>query len=293
VVYEQESFNRAGQELLMAQSAVSKHIQDLEASLGTVLFERSSRGVRPTKAGELLYEYALKMLRLLAEAEREIIHISQLQDRQLNVGTTPGVSVYLLPPWFQKFQLAYPNIRVSLQTILTQEVVKGILVGRYDLGFLEGELQELDQDMLGKMRLSEIEYFVSVDASHPWSNRETISVSELADQPFINRQPSSRTRRWLEQKLAEYDIHLRNIAELDSPGTIKYALLSKMGVSILPKYAVEREIERNELHLLQIDALRLTRPLLMVWNKNQPFNPIQRAFVTLLAEDMPQLLILL
>jgi DNA-binding transcriptional LysR family regulator len=293
VVYEQESFNRAGQELLMAQSAVSKHIQDLEASLGTVLFERSSRGVRPTKAGELLYEYALKMLRLLAEAEREIIHISQLQDRQLNVGTTPGVSVYLLPPWFQKFQLAYPNIRVSLQTILTQEVVKGVLVGRYDLGFLEGELQELDQDMLGKMRLSEIEYFVSVDASHPWSNRETISVSELADQPFINRQPSSRTRRWLEQKLDEYDIHLRNIAELDSPGTIKYALLSKMGVSILPKYAVEREIERNELHLLRIDALRLTRPLLMVWNKNQPFNPIQRAFVTLIAETIPQIQILL
>lgn len=293
VVYEQQSFNRAAQELFMAQSAVSKHIQDLEASLGTVLFERGARGVRPTPAGELLHDYAQQILRLLADAEREIMAVSETEIRQLTVATTPGISVYLLPPWFQKFQQAYANIKVSLQTILTQEVVKGVVASRYDLGFLEGELAEIDHHQLGKMRLLDVEYFVAVDAGHPWAGQTSVPLAQLVNQPFINRQPSSRARRWLEQVLAQYDAHLRNTAELDSPGAIKYALLSKMGVSILPKYAVEREVERGEIHLLRLEELQLIRPLLLVWNKNYPLSPIQRAFITLLAEDAPQLQILL
>jgi DNA-binding transcriptional LysR family regulator len=293
VVYDRGSFNSAAQELYMAQSAVSQHIQSLEEALGTPLFTRSARGVRPTPAGELLYDYARRMLNLLSEAEREIMQMNQAEKHQLTVGSTPGVSVYLLPMWLQQFQLTHANVSVALQTVLTAEVVRDVLNGRYQLGFLEGELQELDQEALGRMRLRDIDYLVTVNAQHPWATQTIVALRDLSDQPFINRQPNSRTRRWLDQTLSAHSIPLRTVAELDSPGAIKYALLNQMGIAILPRYVVEREIERGELHSLKLAELELKRPLMLVWDKRQAFSPIQRAFISLLAQDAPQLQILL
>jgi DNA-binding transcriptional LysR family regulator len=233
------------------------------------------------------------MLQLLNDAERDIMHLTQAEQHQLMVGSTPGVSVYLLPMWLQQFQLTHPNVNVALQTVLTSEVVRDVLNGRYHLGFLEGDLQELDQEALGRMRLTDIEYLIMVNARHPWANQSTIALSDLSQQPFINRQPNSRTRHWLDQTLRARGIQLRSVAELDSPGAIKYALLNQMGVAILPRYVVEREIDRGELHALTLGELELKRPLMLVWDKRQPFSPIQRAFISLLANEAPQLQLLL
>lgn len=293
VVCDRGSFNQAAAELYMAQSAVSQHIQSLESALGTPLFERSSRGVKPTKAGVVLYDYARQMLGLLAEAEREIMQIDAAHKHQLVVGSTPGVSVYLLPMWLQQFQRLHDNVSVSLQTALTTEVVRDVLNRRYDLGFLEGVLDELDQEALDRMRLRDIVYYVTVNAGHPWAGRDSIALSELADQPFITRQPTSRTRRWLDAVLKTHGVRPRTVAELDSPGAIKFALINQMGVALLPHYVMEREVERGELHLLTVRDVPLERPLLMVWDKRQAFSPIQRAFISLLAGEAPQLQLLL
>jgi DNA-binding transcriptional LysR family regulator len=293
VVYDRGSFNQAAQELYMAQSAVSQHMQSLEAALGTPLFERSAKGVRPTRAGEMLYGYAQQMLRLLAEAEREIMQLDEVQARQLAVSATPGVSVYLLPVWLQQFQQMTPNVSVSLQTALTREVVEGVLHDKYDLGFLEGELEELDSEALGKMRFRDIEYYICVGARHQWAKEEEVSIHDLAKQPFINRQPGSRARRWFEALLSAQGVRLKNVAELDSPGAIKYALLNQMGVAVLPLYSIEREVERGEIHTIRFAEFELKRPLLLVWNRHQPFNVLQRAFITMLANDAPQLQIVL
>lgn len=275
-VYDRGSFNRAAGELFLPQSAVSQHIQSLEAAFGAALFIRTTQGVRPTPAADVLYDYAVRMLALLAEAERAI---SRTEARQLAVTATPGVSVYLLPPWLKAFRDEYPNVSVSLNTALTIEVVQGVLKGRYDLGFLEGDLAELDHSHLGRMIVRSITYYLAVSPAHAWAQRETITLAELADQPFTNRLPTSRMRRWLEGLLAERGLRLRTTAELDSPDAIKSALLSDMGVGILPDYAVTGEAERGEIRLLNIAELDLTRSLLLVWDKRQPLTPIQRAFV--------------
>ncbi|MBI1256389.1 MAG: LysR family transcriptional regulator [Chloroflexi bacterium] len=293
VVYERRSLNQAAQELYMAQSAISQNIQSLEAALGVRLFERSPRGVQPTAAGDTLYTYARQILQLLAKAEREVLSLGERQS--LSVEATPGVSVYLLPNWLQQFQRTQSNLSVSLQTALTIDVVHDVLNGRCELGFLEGELEELDQPALGRMRVQDIDYFVTVNAKHPLAAREQISVQELSDLPLINRQPTSRTRRWLESQLQVYGVKARSLAELDSPGAIKYALLSEgqLGYAILSRYAVEREVQRGELTLIPLIETELKRPLLVVWNRGMTFTPIQRAFIALLAQDAPQLQILL
>jgi DNA-binding transcriptional LysR family regulator len=286
-VYDRGSFNAAAGDLLMAQSAVSQHIQSLEAALGTALFARGPRGVRPTPAGELLYDYAGRILALVAEAERSIIQLGAAQGQTLAVTATPGVNVYLLPGWLRRFQAAYPNIAVAQHTALTAEVVREVLGGGHDLGFLEGDLAELDDPALGRLRLREIEYVVTVGRDHPWAGRATIRAADLAGQPFITRAPGSRARRWWEGLLAAQGVRTHPAAELDSPGAIKYAVLDGAGVALLPDYAVNREVERGELRALRIDDLDLRRPLWLVWDKRRPLGALGRAFIGELAGDIP------
>ncbi|MCU0475963.1 MAG: LysR family transcriptional regulator [Anaerolineae bacterium] len=293
IVYEHGSFNRAAQSLYLAQSVVSQHIHDLEAALGARLFERTSRGIRPTAAGEVLYGYVGKVQALLGEAELAIGQLDTQAAPQLDVAATPGVSVYLLPSWLIPLRQARPNLTVNMQTMLTHEVVRDVLNGRVHLGFLEGDTDGLAQEALGRVRVREVCYRVVVPPTHPWAGRTSISPSELKGQAFIHRQPTSRARRWLEGALGQHGVTLRATAELDSPGAVKYAVLNGMGVSVLPDYAIEREAERGELRCLAIDGVSMTRPLLMVWDKRQPFTLVQRAFIGVLAEQVPELALLL
>ncbi|MCU0466439.1 MAG: LysR family transcriptional regulator [Anaerolineae bacterium] len=293
IVYEHGSFNRAAHSLYLAQSVVSQHIQDLEAALGTRLFERTARGVHPTRAGEVLYEYVGQIQALLNEAEVAIGQLDTQAAPQLDVSATPGVSVYLLPLWLKLLQPVRPNLVVNVQTVLTQEVVRDVLNGRAHLGFLEGETHDLTQEALGRVRVYDVAYDVVVNTAHPWYDRLSVAPQELLGQPFIHRQPTSRARRWLDGVLGQVGVALRSSAELDSPGAVKYAVLNGMGISVLPDYAIEREVERGELRRIKLEGVPMTRPLLMVWDKRQPFTLVQRAFIGVLAERIPELAVLL
>jgi DNA-binding transcriptional LysR family regulator len=287
-VYEQGSFNRAAQSLYMAQSVVSQHIHDLEAALGVTLFRRTPRGIQPTSAGDQLYDYAGRILDLVSEAERVISQTGAMEDRSLTVAATPGVSVYLLPRWLNQFREQHANISVNLQTALTLDILRDVQSGRYDLGFVEAEPDEFNEPKLGFHCVRRVTYYVVANPAHSWRGRDVVSVAELLKEPFITRQPGSRTRRWQEATLGKAAARLNIVAELDSPGAIKFALLNGMGVAILPDYVIEREVEREELLRFHLEGVNLERSLLMLWNVKQPFSLIQRAFLQSLSLSVPK-----
>ena len=289
VAVQEGSFSGAAGRLYLTQPAVSQHIGDLEAALGTRLFHRSKQGVTLTPAGEILHSYGKDILQLVAEVEDRIIEVENLSGGSISISATPGVSVYYLPAWMQDFQCRFPKLTLSLNTLLTKDVVDSVAKHRVDLGFLEGELAELDRPELGSITLKEIEFFVMTNADHPWAQRDIIQLAELSTQPFLARLSSSRTRRWLEDILAREQVSLRINVELDTPGAIKYGLMSGSGITILPEYAVERERKRDEIHLLRIDNFPLKRPLKLIWDKADSLRPITRAFITDLSDQFPQL----
>lgn len=287
------SFSAAAQRLYMTQPAVSQHIQDLEAGLGTSLFIRGRRGVTLTTAGETLYDYTQRILHLVAEAESQVTDVENLDSGQITIGATPGVSVYLLPDWIGTFRDRYPNLNVSLQTNVTTEVVVGVMEHRFDIGFVEGELEKIQRKGLGHQEMRPVESMVVVGTEHPWGEKDSVSIEMLNEQPFIMRQQNSRTRIWLDKLLGEHTVSVRIVAEFDNLEAIKQAIMSNMGVSILPDYAVEREVRSGLLHRLHIENIPMHRELKMIWDTNAPLTPITRALLNHLSEKFPQLLTLI
>lgn len=284
------SFSAAAEQLYMSQPAVSKHIQDLEHTLGTRLFERAgARGVKPTRAGHDLYDYTCQILKLVAEAENKITNVDNIPAGQIAVGVTQGVGSYLLPEWLSTFGARFPNLTVSLQTGITSNIVHGVLNEDYHMGFVEGELDTVGDMRLSNINLGEIEMVVVVGKNHPWWEYTNISIKDLHQQPYIARQPHSRTRIWSDGVFIRQGIQPRIIAEFDSSESIKSSSMSGLGVTILPEYTIQREVEMGLLHPISIHDVPLRRQLKLVWNNQIPFNPVARAFLKTLTERYAQL----
>jgi DNA-binding transcriptional LysR family regulator len=283
------SFSGAAQQLLMTQPAVSQHIQDLEASVGTRLFERGRRGVTLTPAGEQLRDYTRAIFQLVAEAENAITNVEHLAQGHMDIGATPGVSVYLLPEPIQTFHTRYPRLQVSVQTGITPQILHDLRLGKLDLGLIEGELDEPLHGSLAVQMLEVVEQWVVVGPKHPWWGRGEVGIDELGGQTFILRQRNSQTRIWLEGVFQQHGLHPRIGAEFDNVESIKRAVSNSESITVLPAYAVQHEVDQGRLWLLHVVGEALQRTLKVIWNHETYTSPVARAFLECLQRYLPQL----
>lgn len=273
------SFSAAADQLLLSQPAVSQHVHDLEAGLGTRLCERGRRGVMLTPAGAQLYDYAQAIFRLVAEAENAVTDVANLTAGQLAIGATPGVSVYLLPEPIQEFHSRYPNLSVTVRTGITPEIMADLRSGRLDLGLIEGEVDEAADAAIAVQPLQVVDQLVVVGPRHPWWGRAAVSMAELDGQTFVMRQRHSQTRIWLDGLLHAHAIHPRIGAEFDNVESIKRAVMNSTNITILPGYAVHSEVALGQLWQLTLDGQPLQRVLKLVWSSARHLSPVARAFL--------------
>jgi DNA-binding transcriptional LysR family regulator len=289
IVVQTGSFSAAADRLLMSQPAVSQHIQDLEASLSARLFQRGRRGVTLTEAGDTLYRYTQDILRLVAEAEDAVTDVQHLAEGQVSIAATPGVGVYRLPDWAQTFRQHYPNLTVAVETSITPRIMAGLRSGQMDIGFIEGELEGADQEGIGVQELEVNEQFVIVGPNHPWWERESVPIAELAGQGMVMRQRNSQTRIWLDGELQRAGIQVNIAAEFDNVESIKRTVAKGREIAILPDYAVRNELEMRMLRTIPVEGRVLLRTLKLVWNQSSFFTPVTRTFLRFLARYLPAL----
>ncbi len=287
------SFSGAAERLLLTQPAVSQHIQDLEAGLGTPLFHRSRRGVELTDAGATLHRYARAIFSLVAEAEAAVTDVRNLNDGQVRVGATPGAGVYLLPDWVQAFRSRYPKLSVMLRTGVTSEVVADLRQGRLELAFVEGEVDVAEADALRLLAVRDEEQFVVVGRKHPWWGRTETTPAALAGQTWIVRQRNSQTRIWLDETLQRHGIQPAIGAEFDSLESIKRAVALGGCLTVLPEYVMRAELEMGSLHAIAVEGRPFQRTLKLLWNPALPWTPVARAFLRSLTAPLPALATLL
>ena len=288
-VVEAGSFSKAAERLLMSQSGVSQHIQDLERSLGVKLLTRTSRGVRLTEAGKTLLDYAQRIAMLATEAEAAVTDVAQLSAGELLLGATPGVSIYVLAVWVQSFGLRYPRLTVNVQTDITPRIIEMVLAQRLEIGIVEGELMLPPNTPLVTHELESVEHFVVVGRKHPFWALAGITLDDLAGHTLITRQRESQTRIWLDEILAENGIRVRIGAEFDNVESIKRAVMAGTALAILPGYVVADELEMGMLRALPIAGNPLQRVIKLLWDKRRPWGPVARSFLRHLTTRFPAL----
>jgi len=281
-VAETKSFSKTSEIIHLTQPAVSLQIQALEEKYETKLFDRSSSTVTLTPAGETLYKYAKEILTLYTSAEKAIGKQTGLVKGSLSIGAGSNIGNFILPTLITEFKRIHPKIKIYLLVNNSKRVIELLNAGNIDLGLVEGDVSR--QKMIVKKLLSD-ELLLIVSPEHHWAKKKEVSISELAKEPFIVREPGSGTRQMIEKFLARHGITLHDLkisTILGSTEAIKDAVENGLGVSIISRWAVRKENRYGTLHLLSIKEEKMTRDFSLVMNKNSVSSNSLEEFVSFL-----------
>ncbi len=284
-VVEWKSFSKAARHVHLSQPTVSSHIKDLEAHFNCRLIDRLGREAVPTRAGEILYRYARKLLAMRDEAEAAMADFQGRMQGRLVVGGSTIPGGYLLPRIIGAFSSLYPDVTVSLIIADTAKIVEQVLSGELELGVVGARAT---QKHLVQEAVAVDEMRLIVTSDHPWSGLKRISLEDLCSEPFVIRESGSGTRKSLEEILSSGGYRLDDLritAEMGSTVAVIQAIKGGVGVSILSTTAVRDELRSGKLAALEIAGFRLSRHLYLTRNQTRTASPPAAAFAAFIQQQ--------
>jgi DNA-binding transcriptional LysR family regulator len=175
-------FGKAAQRLGIAQPPLSQQIRRLEELLGHRLFDRTTRGVKLTLAGQLLAERARSTLEKVQDDLEQVGRLGRGEEGTLNVGFSGSVMFTNLPAAIGSYRRGYPKVELRLRELHTSALIAALLDGTLDLAFLR------DGDPTEGVEMSSVvkeRYVAVLSERHPLARKQSLRISDLKDQPFV------------------------------------------------------------------------------------------------------------
>ena len=247
------SLTRAARELSMAQPTASMHIKKLSEIIGAPLFEQVGKRIFLTESGRRLYATCDDMFRVLSDLESSLAEVRGLRSGQLRLAvSTAGktVAARLLAAYARR----YPNIDASLQIQNRRALQERLAGNEDDLTIFANPPEGAEFVRLPFLRNPMI---ALTRANHPLVREKRIPLARLAEEPFVMREPGSGTRAIVESLFAGQGLAIRPRMELGTNEAIAEAIIGGLGVSIMSRCAVEGDIERGRLAILDVEGLPL------------------------------------
>ena len=262
------SFTKAAETLHMTQPAVTFQVRQLEEYFNTRLFDRTHNRISLTEAGARVYEYADKIFELYGEMENAVREMTGEISGSLTIGASTTIAEYMLPALLGDFRAKYPEVSIHLKVSNTDGIVSMVENNTIDLGVVEAPVsnKNLVVDECRRDNLVAI-----VPPKHPKADQSKITMDELLEYPFICREEGSGTR----EVIAEYMNNTENChacmkvaMELGSPEAVKGAVEAGMGISVVSKATIQKELRLGTLVAIELDP-PLDRPFSFVHQKQK------------------------
>ncbi|MGG1659217.1 LysR family transcriptional regulator [Brevibacillus sp. NRS-1366] len=262
-VVEEGSVNQAARLSFVSQPAVTKQIRQLENYYGTALFDRSNGRLSLTKAGKALLPYAKEMIVCIKRSEEVVQHIVHKKDSTLNIGASLTIGEYLLPGLLGDFQRKNKNIRFNLSISNTPSIIAKLKNRDIDIALVEGIVTEKDFQI---EKFAEDELILVIPSNHHWKDKYEIDMEELTEEKMIWREKDAGVRSIIENVFSVNNVldKIKSYMELGSTQAIKSAIEAELGVGILPKLTVTKELRIGTLKQLHISGISIKRNLWIV-----------------------------
>lgn len=275
------SLSTAQAVLDIAQSAISRQIQQLESEVGEQLLLRTGRGVTLTQAGELLYQQAEAILQEMASTMEMLDQLKRRPaEEQITIASPPTFSNFYMPEVVRRFVDTFPEVRLVAYEASTGQVYDYLASGQADLAIV---LHAPVSQKLVLQKLITEPLMLITSPNHPVARQKTVAREQLAELEMILPVASHGSRALIEAYCEEGGIHLDPRLRLDSLGMTKAVLLEGRFCSVFPQLACAREIERGDLV-----AVPLSPPLRRTVYLARLRDRTQTACMKALARDIAQ-----
>jgi len=256
------NFTKAAEELHMTQPAVTFQIRQLEDQFNTRLFDRTHNKVTLTEVGKQVYVYADRILKLYEDMTRSVTDMTGEVSGGVTLGASTTVAEYMLPLLIGEFKAKYPEVLISLKESNTEHIVTMVESNEIDIGIVEGSVN--NKNLIVEECHTD-EMVVILPNNHELAKRDSLEVKDIVEHPFISRESGSGTQESIQNYVERYGNHdFLNISyELSSPEAIKGVVEAGMGISILSRSTIGKELKLNTLTAVQMEP-KLERPFSIV-----------------------------
>lgn len=280
-VAEKENFSRAAEEHHMTQPAVSQYIRALEEQIGSRLLERSNKYVHLNKAGKIVYHHGKEILGLYERMQHLVDDLTNKASGSLTIGASYTFGEYVLPRIIAQMREHYPDIEPTVTIGNTAKIASLVESHQLDIGIVEGNFKNLG---LIQETFAEDAMVIVASPDHPLVQAEYVDAKILARQTWVVREQGSGTREATETLFQRLDISPANRMEYSSTQPIKESIEAGLGISLLSKWAVQKELKTGDLAIIDIEGLPLKRSFSFL--RQSPFQTkALEVFMALLRES--------
>lgn len=265
-VAESGSFSRAAISIGINQSALSRHVRNLEQHLNTQLFYRNGRGVILTESGKRLFERVSRALREIAAAEQEALQAGQGPSGSVVIGLTPTVGRVLVEPMARQLLAANPALKLRFVEGFSGTLMEWLDAGRVDVAILYNSRANpsMHPELLVKERLC-----VVASGRAPKLKMKT-RVDFLETVPLILPSRAHGLRQLLEAVALEQGLKLNVAIEADSLGSILALVQGGLGYTVLPAAPIRHELARRDVQASMLTQPEVARTLVLATPTNRP-----------------------
>ena len=281
-VAKQGNFSRAGDKVFRSQSAVSAQIRQLEQDYGSKLLDRSGKKVTLTPAGQVLFEYATRLLALRGESLRAVADQGKVPRGVLAIGANEATCLYVLPDTFGEYRRRYPEVQINIYRNFSHKVTERLQDGLIDIGIVTMPVR---LSRVVTKRIFHDRLVLMTSPNHPLASLSSVSIEAIVDHPIILPKTGS-TRKTMDRLFRPYQTQLRIAMELSSITIIKAFVASGMGVSLISEAFAEREQRTGELRLIPLSDASLFRELALVYHQDRTLPQSAMAFIDLVSNGI-------
>ncbi|KHF39886.1 LysR family transcriptional regulator [Halalkalibacter okhensis] len=263
-VVELKHFSKAAKVLNLSQPNVSLHIRNLESELDTTLFIRSPKQVKVTAAGEMFYIKARQILSLYEEAKQEIADQQHIVQGTIKIGASFTIGEYILPRILAEYAKEHPKVNVEVMVGNTEEVMEKTRTNELDISLVEGEI---DQEVEAVSFMDD-EMIIIASSHHPLALISVATPELLQNQVWILRESGSGTRAYSNQLIQHLELKMKRSFVFSSSQGIKEAVSAGLGIAMISRLTVRKELELGELKEIAIANQRFTRKLSIIKGKH-------------------------
>lgn len=275
------SLTRAAEELHLTQPAISMQVKQLEDSVGMPLFTRNGKHIRLTEAGHEMYRYALAITRKVREIGQVMDDLKGLRRGTLRIGTTTTVGMFATRA-VAHFYHRFPGVAVNLEVTNRRSLLELLENREIDIVLMGYPPQD---GSLDATRFLDNPLAVIAPYDHPLRDRRAVNLRELADEPFLLREPGSGTRKAIEGLMEAKDVSLKSAITMTSNEAIKQAVEAGLGIAIVSEHTIALELEARRLRRLPVRGFPVMREWFVVHPADARLSAAAAAFKGMVLED--------
>jgi len=261
-----QSPSAAAEVLFISQPAVTTGIKRFEEYYDIKFFTREGKKLILTKAGKALYKIAERIFDMEILAEDCVDNFQEGKKYHITIHTSESFGAYYLPSLIDRFSKTCPEVKVSVDIILTDQVVENTVSLQNDLGFISYPIKNR------KLILREIindRFVVITGPGHKLAHKKCIAPIDLSGAVIIMHEKSSAIRKALIDFTETDDIVFSTHLELSNNEAIKRMVELGTGVALMSKMVVAKEVQRKELIAIPLSDPTISRKFYLIYHRDK------------------------